>query len=74
MRRIKVFSILVLSTIVLFVAGCQVQLPIDSQSGGLPTSAGEEITLYVGAQTVECEGAGPQTCLLVKTTDSSTIR
>ncbi len=39
--------------------------PVQSESSGTGQD-GTVKTLYVGPETVECEGEGPQTCLLVK--------
>ena len=63
MKSYKLFMALLLAAVV--VAGCTAA---PGEPGAIaPTATPEVITLYVAAETTECEGAAPQTCLQVRT-------
>lgn len=63
MKSYKLFMALLLAAVV--VVGCTAA---PGEPGAIaPTATPEVITLYVAAETTECEGVAPQTCLQVRT-------
>lgn len=63
MKSYRLLLALLLAAMV--VAGCTAAP--GGEPGATATATPEVITLYVAAETVECEGVAPQTCLRVRT-------
>jgi heat shock protein HslJ len=74
-KNIRLFTIFILATIIL--TACSNGTPTDQlpgtqptptteESSESPTSTSGEKTIYVGSELVDCEGEGPQQCMLVK--------
>jgi len=74
-KNIRLFTIFMLVTIILTacsngtstdqVSGTQ-PTPTTEEPSESPTSTSGEKTMFVGSELVDCEGEGPQQCMLVK--------
>jgi hypothetical protein len=72
MQVIRKRSWLIVIALVLILAACNAPAaptPADPTTAPTeaPTAATNPLTLYVGPRLVECQGMGPQMCMLVKT-------
>ena len=65
MNNKKLIGIALLTLVGLIATGCA-QSPASGPADQQPQAAAEEKTVYVGPVLVDCEGEGPQKCMLVK--------